>query len=133
MDMITIKISDNTLSGKELNSLQLQLASTLTTAKKIISERIQHEVARYNQAEQQLRFNGLVQPTQAEMTLNNYENKPKRTIDAVVQCRKAYDAFEHNGFFLLVDDKQIIELDEAFTISEVSTVQFVKLVPLVGG
>lgn len=131
--MISITITDNTMSGKVLNSLQLQLASTLTTARKIITERIYHEVARYNQAEQQLRFNGLVQPTQAEVILNDYENRPKRTIDAEAQCRKAYEEFERNGFFLLVDDKQITELDEAFTISEVSTVHFVKLVPLASG
>lgn len=131
--MINLTISDNTISGKMLNSLQLQLASTSTTARQIITERIHHEVTRYNQAKHQLRFNGLVQPTQAEIILNDYENKPKQTIDAEVQCRKAYEAFEHNGFFLLVDDKQITELDDMFTISEVSTVQFVKLVPLVGG
>jgi len=46
---------------------------------------------------------------------------------------RALEAFSRNGFFLLVDDKQVTELDTKVELSEVSIVQFIKLVPLVGG
>ena len=38
-----------------------------------------------------------------------------------------------NGFFLLVDDRQIEDLDEEVVVTVESTISFVKLVPLVGG
>ena len=45
----------------------------------------------------------------------------------------ALDAFQRNGFFVLVDDRQVEGLDEEIEIRLNTTISFVKLVPLVGG
>jgi hypothetical protein len=42
-------------------------------------------------------------------------------------------AFYTNGFILLVDDRQVDELDDEIVIRPDTTVTFLKLVPLVGG
>ena len=42
-------------------------------------------------------------------------------------------AFESNGFFVLIGDRQAEELDEEFSVALDTEITFVKLVPLVGG
>lgn len=135
--MPTIRVSDSHLLAKELYGFDLRLPSIETTAREIIQQRIIYEVDKYYQlkAGQVHHFNALVQPTQAEIVLNNYQHKAAATpkIDIEAQCLTAYEAFEHNGFFLLVDERQVTDLDETLLVTDASTVQFVKLVPLVGG
>ena len=46
---------------------------------------------------------------------------------------QALHAFENNGFFLLVNDRQVESLDEEIWLGEGATASFLKLTPLVGG
>jgi hypothetical protein len=57
----------------------------------------------------------------------------RRPIDWEKQAAKAVEAFERNGFFSLVDDRQAESLDDTIQLTPTTTVSFVKLVPLVGG
>jgi hypothetical protein len=79
----------------------------------------------------------LVQPTDAERILNNnrpeYRMKKHRSIDWKEQLEKAMEAFEHNGFFILIDNRQAEHLDQEFTVNSSTDVSFVKLTMLVGG
>ena len=75
----------------------------------------------------------MVSPTATERTLNGYKLTPRRAIDWETQFRRACEAFESNGFFLLVDDRQAESLDEEFSVGVETEVSFVKLTPLVGG
>ena len=102
------------------------------TVREVIRARIYQEVQDYNQEEPEY-FRGLVEPTQAERTLNGYKLKTKRKIDWEEQFKRACEAFERNGFFVLVGDRQPTGLDEAFDVKVDTEVSFVKLVPLVGG
>ena len=43
------------------------------------------------------------------------------------------EAFGRNGFVVLVDDRQVEELDEDIELALGTEVTFLKLVPLVGG
>ncbi len=54
-------------------------------------------------------------------------------IDAEEQVQIALEAFEHNGFFLLLDNRQVTSAHERIVVTEDSVISFVKLVPLVGG
>ena len=56
-----------------------------------------------------------------------------RDIDPQAQYEKAIQAFEGNGFVVLVDDRQIDDLDETIELRPDTAVTFVRLVPLVGG
>ena len=61
-------------------------------------------------------FHGLVQPIDAARTLNGWSMKQCRPIDWEQQFARACEAFERNGFFLLVGDRQAESLDEAFEV-----------------
>ena len=78
-------------------------------------------------------FRGLVQPTEAEKVLNGYKLRERRKIDWEEQYARAVEAFERNGFFMLVDDRQVERLDEEIELKVATEVSFIKLVPLVGG
>ncbi|MBC7752061.1 MAG: hypothetical protein H7Z73_10155 [Candidatus Saccharibacteria bacterium] len=131
---ITLTMSDGSLTGRVIQQFKIQIPTSKTTARQLIEQRIRQEVASYNETEKFHQFNGLVTPTESEVMLNEYEKaKPKKIINADLQYEKALEAFSSNRFFLLVDERQVTELDRELVVSEVSIVQFVKLVPLVGG
>ncbi len=80
---------------------------------------------------------GLVQPNSAERVLNGkpseYRLRDRREVNWKPQLAKAIEAFEQNGFFILVDDRQAEGLDDELTIGRGTVVSFVKLTPLVRG
>ena len=49
------------------------------------------------------------------------------------QYERALQAFARNGFFVLVGDRQVEDLDEDLELEADTEVSFVKLVALVGG
>jgi hypothetical protein len=102
------------------------------TVRELIRERVYQEVREYN-AKTPAYIRSLVQPSETEATLNGYKMRKARKIDWEEQYRLAVDAFERNGFFVLVDDRQAESLDQEIVITPATTVSFVKLVPLVGG
>ncbi len=87
---------------------------------------------RYNQALPET-FQGLVQPEESEQILNGFRMKTRRPLDWEVQCRRAWSSFEKNGFLVLVDGQQMTELDIPLDLHDDSEIDFIKLVPLVGG
>jgi hypothetical protein len=125
-------ITDATPGGQKLRSFTLDSLTERMTVREIIRARIWQEVGDYNQKCGEI-FNGLVQPTDAERTLSGYRVKERRVIDWEQQFARACEAFEHNGFFLLIGDRQADSLDEFFEVRVDTEVQFVKLTPLVGG
>lgn len=130
--MSTLLVHDETTSGQKTNSFTLDCLTERMTVREVIRARIYQEVQDFNQKEPEY-FRGLVEPTQAERTLNGYKLKAKRKLDWEEQFKRACEAFERNGFFVLVGDRQATGLDEAFEVKVDTEVSFVKLVPLVGG
>ena len=133
---ITLTIRDETTAGKVYHELPLELPSERITARELIRERVYQEVQDFNRQDEQV-FRGLVQPTDAERTLNGPQNeyrlKHRRQIEWKEQFDKALEAFNRNGFFILIDDKQAETLDQEFVIGPGTQVSFVKLTLLVGG
>jgi hypothetical protein len=130
--MPTITIRDETLTGQSIAEYPLDLLTERVTVRELIRSRVYQEVQDYNRRQPET-FHGLVQPMDAEQTLNGFRMRDQRQIDWKKQFDKACDAFEHNGFFVLVDDRQPESLDEEITAGPDTRVSFVKLVPLVGG
>jgi hypothetical protein len=128
----TVLVHDETSSGQRTHSIRLRLVSERLTAAELISRRVTQEVEEYNASTPEY-FRGLVEPTRAEAVLNGPKIRERRRLDPQAQCETALRAFQTNGFFLLVDDRQVEELDEVLVLSPESEVRFVKLVPLVGG
>ena len=125
-------ITDATPSGKKLRTFTLDSLTERMSVREIIRARIWQEVRDYNAKCGEI-FHGLVQPTDAERALNGWRVKERRAIDWKQQFARACEAFDRNGFFLLVADRQAESLDEVFEVRVETEVQFVKLTPLVGG
>jgi hypothetical protein len=128
----TLTIHDETTSGQKTNTFTLACLTEKMTVRELIRARIYQEVQDYNQKTPEY-FRGLVEPTDAERVLNGFKLKAKRQIDWQKQYERALEAFERNGFFVLVGDKQAESLDQEFQVEAETPVSFVKLVPLVGG
>jgi hypothetical protein len=129
---VDVTVADATAPGRETARLLLAGVPSPVALRDLIRFRVREEVARYN-ANPSPRFNGLVQPTDAEVVLNGYTLAQPHRIDWEKQASTALDAFGRNGFFVFVGDRQVEDLDEELTLSEADVVSFVRLVPLVGG
>lgn len=129
---MNIVILDELLNGTVTNQFEIELEDEVITAEKLITERVTREVENYN-LKMPNYYRGLIEPLHAEKTLNGFKLKKKQEIDAEKQVYIALNAFQKNGFFILVDDKQIEELNQKITLTSTSKISFVKLTPLVGG
>lgn len=127
-----LKIKDETAGGKILNEIIISLQHELVSVKEIISSRVTSEVETYNQRLPEY-FQGLVQPDATEKTLYGYKMPKRKLIDAEQQVYVALDAFINNAYFVLIDQKQAISLDEMVLLEPETEVSFVKLTPLIGG
>ncbi|UOR06446.1 hypothetical protein MUN82_04960 [Hymenobacter aerilatus] len=130
--MPLLTILDETASGNVLHRLELEIAQETLTVRELITRRVHDEVTAYNER-QSGTFQGLIQPTESERVLNGYQLRPRKLIDAEQQVYKALEAFQQNGFFVLVNDRQAESLDEDVWLGAGATASFVKLTPLVGG
>lgn len=129
---MNILISDELLNGTITNQFEMELESDTLSVKDLITKRVSLEIEQYNKRLPQY-FNGLVEPKDAERTLNGYKLKAKQLIDVEKQVYIALDAFQKNGFFILVDNEQLEELEQIVTLRSTSKISFVKLTPLIGG
>lgn len=130
--MPTLMIADTSTAGNDLHTFTLDFLTERVTVREIIRSRVYEEVQLYNAKSSDF-FRGLVQPTDAEATLNGYKMHKQRQIDWEEQYARALKAFSTNGFFILVDDRQVESLDETVELQYDTKVSFIKLVPLVGG
>jgi hypothetical protein len=134
---VTIHIWDETLPGPRSAPKVVTLPQAETTVRELIRSRVREEVDRHNQAlldgSAPEIFCGLVQPEESERILNGFRMKTQRPLDWQVQVERACSSFERNGFLLIVDGCQAPDLDARVDLRPDSEVQFVKLVPLVGG
>lgn len=132
MSSVTLKIKDETNVGKVISEMDVSFDKSHVTVRDIISARVQYEVDRYNSKLPEF-FQGLVQPTHAEKTLNGFKMKERKKVDFEKQLYIALDAFQKNGYFVLVDKQQSDSLDHVVEITPKTVVSFLKLTPLVGG
>lgn len=127
-----LTIKDESPAGKLLQELILTFETEVVTVKDIITERVLQEVDAYNK-KLPLYFNGLVEPTEAEKTINGFKLKPRKVIDGEKQVYTALHAFQKNTFFVLINDIQAESLEQEIELNERPLVSFIKLTPLVGG
>lgn len=134
---VTISIRDETATGNIYHEIPLQFPSERITVRELIRERVYQEVQDFNQKENEQIFRGLIQPTDTERILNGfrpeYRLKKHRQIDWKIQFNKSLEAFEKNGYFILIDNQQAESLDQEFSITSKTEISFIKLTLLVGG
>jgi hypothetical protein len=127
-----LTITDESTTGKDRRSFTLEVPSEVLTVRELIRERVYQEVQDYNR-ERTGTFQGLVQPTDAEVALNGFRLRAGLDIDWKAQFEKACSAFEASRIMILAGDHQTESLDERITLTAGSEVTFLRLVPLVGG
>ena len=130
----TLTIRDETTFsfGGDNEEFTLDVPTQRITVRELIRTRVYGEVRVYNLRQPEY-FRGLVQPTDAERTLNGFKVQQRRRIDPEKQFKRAIESFQRNRFFILVDGLQVDELEEEIEIGVETTVTFLKLVALVGG
>lgn len=132
MESTVLVIKDETSGGKILNEINITLETNRLTVREIIEARVLHEVNTYNERLPEY-YRGLVQPSNAEKTLNGYKIPSRKKIDAEQQVYVALDAFQRNGYFILINNKQAESLEQEVQLKPETVVSFLKLTPLVGG
>lgn len=134
---VTLMVRDETAAGHVIDERSLEFPSERINVRDLIRERVYQEVQDFNLKRGDGVFRGLVQPTDAERLLNGkpteYRLKSDRPIDWKLQFAKAVEAFERNGFLILIGDRQAESLDEEHIIGHGTTISFVKLTLLIGG
>src|SRR5258706_11797631 len=93
MNTITLWDEMTSTLGKPRLAFTLAVAETHLTLRELIGRRVTQEVQAYN-AQQTEYFQGLVQPTGAELTLNGYRLRQPRQLDLERQVQTALAAFE---------------------------------------
>lgn len=129
---ITVRIKDQSGAGRVRATTTLSGISSRVTLRDLVRTRVREEVARYNAAPEPV-FAGLVMPEGARPVPQGFQMPTARRIDWEHQADRAVEAFQRNGFFVLVDDRQVTELDEELDLTPDSDIRFVRLVQLVGG
>jgi hypothetical protein len=125
---LALKIVDQTPGVHPPAIRQLRLASERTTLRELFARRIEEEVAALNAGSDTIR--PLVAPTEREQSLNG---RPRKMIDAGSQLAAAIEAFERTRILVIVNERQVLDLDQPLIVTPETEVRFIKLVPLVGG
>lgn len=129
---VRIHVSDEVVPGELSGTRPVTIPQATTTARELIRCRIREEVQRHNESPTEV-FHGLVQPEQSERILNGFRMPFPHPLSWEVQFERACSSFLRNGFLLIVNGRQVLELDEPIELQTESEVRFVKLVPLIGG
>lgn len=129
----TVTIRDEELTGGTVHEFSLDCLTERITVRELIRSRVYQEVKDHNAQQAQQVFQGLVQPTDSERTLNGYKLKKPRQINWQQQFENALKAFEQNQILILVNDRQVETLEEEIEVSPQTVVSFMRLTLLVGG
>jgi hypothetical protein len=128
----TLTIRDEAPGSASLREWSLSVLAERLTVRELIRSRVYQEVQDFNQ-QPTPEYCGLVQPTDAERTLNGCRLKQRRQLDWRQPFERAVEAFEANQVLVLINDRQAQSLDEEFSIEPGTEVTFLKLTLLVGG
>lgn len=127
-----VVIRDQGLQNRQVAELLLRLSSYKLTARDLISERVRAECDRRLVDREGQVSTPLVQPTADETALNG--EMPRRpSLNPERQVDRALQGFERNAFILLLDDRQVENLDDQIELGPETVVTFLRLTPLVGG
>lgn len=127
---VAVKLVDQTLGVHPPITRQLRLVSERTTLREVLKRRIDEEVAELNAGREKIK--PLVTPMEQERRLNG--GKPvRRIVDPGRQFSAAVEAFERRRIVIIVDRRQVLDLDQPIVVAADTKVTFLRLVPLVGG
>ncbi len=124
--MATVTVRDEVFPGGQATERTLDLLAERVTVRELMRSRIYQEVTEHNAARARAALPPLLDPTPPEGV------SPPR-VDWEQQYTRALAAFCQRRFLLLVDDRQITDLDDEVALQADTRVTFLRLVPLRGG
>jgi hypothetical protein len=125
--MPAITINDTLLQGPQ-SSWQLDILEEQSTLREVIRSRIYQEISEYN-ASKRTQFLNFSSPKPS----CQYPSDATSTLDWQVYYKHAITTFEQRSYIVLIDERQVSDLDRPIQLSAHSTITFLKLVPLIGG
>jgi hypothetical protein len=141
----TLKVVDEHFGASapvRRTGMALRLASERVSARDIIRSRVSAEVEEMNarklsQSEGPAQARSyLVEPASPEAMLNAVGSNARRRaepLDVEAEVKRTLAAFSRRRFIMLLDDRQIDNLDETVGLRPDSEAVFVHLTPLKGG
>jgi hypothetical protein len=127
----TITVRDALSSGGALGELTLEFLHERITVRELIRGRVYQEVTEFNA--RRARPAAAFPLTATERLLNAPRPAEGRKVDWEAQYGRAVEAFERGQVFILVDDRQVTDLEETIDLTPQTQVTFLRLVPLAGG
>jgi hypothetical protein len=129
---IMLKIVDKKLGAAEIAAPDLYIPFLTVTAREILRLRVEAEVNKYNETAGASPL--LIEPHRREAELNpDRKHRFFRVLELEPQVDMAIEAVEKGRIIMLIDGRQIGDLDEKFVLTGASEARFVRLVPLRGG
>lgn len=126
--MATLTIVEMALTGERSERL-FESVDERVPLREIIRWRVREQVA-----ERRLKLaRELPQPSPTERALNGDHAPRALAIDWEKEYARALDAFAAHQFIVLVDDRQVDDLDTLIAPGDACEVTFLRLTPLVGG
>ena len=130
--MTTVITSIEKSTGGVTGELTLQFLTERITVRELIRSRVYQEVSEHNATLSGL-LCGLARRSPVERALNGDRARERQAVDWEARYAAALNAFQRNCFLVIVDDRQVTELDGEIVLRHDSCVSFLELVPLVGG
>lgn len=130
--MHAIELQIQSTSGVIEKYIHLQLARQQMTLVDLFRQQIQVRLLAW---QCQHKVNVIdYQLDQYEKSLNTQQNSAWfKQLEIEQQIEQAIIFFKKQRFIVLVDDQQIQSLEQKFVITEHSVIQFIRLIPLIGG
>jgi hypothetical protein len=120
--MPSVTIHDRTSTGDPTGTITLPDLPDGITLRQLIRTRVREEVARYN-----LRPYGIFQGLTQDIGLPD-----RQPIDWVTRADAAIDLFIANGYIVLVNGSQVLDLETMIDLKRDPDVRFIRLTPLAG-
>ena len=128
---VMLKIVDKEIGAAEVAAPDLLVPLLTVSAREILRLRVEAEVERYNDTRGDSAL--LIEPHWRESALNPDRKARFRALEPEPQIAIAIEAVEKHRIIMLLDGRQVTDLDEKFVLTTTSEARFVRLVPLKGG
>jgi hypothetical protein len=106
---VTVTVQDESPAGRCVRAVSLPDIPAAITLRDLIRARVRAEVARQD-----------LVPEQRRAGWREHADR-------------AVELFGRNGFFVLIDDRQVTDLDQKLALTPHTDIRFVRLTPLAGG
>jgi len=128
---VMLKIVDKEIGAAEIAGPDLLVPLLTVSAREILRLRVEAEIERFNETRGASPL--LIAPHWRETELNPERKSRFRPIELAPQIARAIEAVEKRRIIMLLDGRQVTDLDEMFVLTPTSEARFVRLVPLKGG